>query len=533
MLSKLVKLKIKGMLDQIFNTSKKKGHGSGTKILMIGIILYFFIVFGGLFTVLFFSISTAFIQIGLGWLYFGLMALFIFFFGFISSVFITQSQIYSAKDNELLLSMPIKTSDILLSRLLSLLMFNYGIELIVIIPGAIAYIVNGQVTVGGSIFFILGFLLLPLLILTLSAIFGWLIAYVNSKLGNNNIFMMLLTLILFGVYMYLCFTMQSNLEKILANGEDIANAIQKIIPPFYYLGDAIFNVSLLSFLIYTAWMVIPFAIIYKILSVTFIKIATTPIGYRRVKYKSKQMTVMGVRKALILKEIRHFIGEPMYMFNSGMGLILMVGGAAYLLLNKESAAQFINGMLGSTGDLGAFICLIIGMLGASVIISAPTISIEARTMWITQSSPVPERDALLAKADMHILITLPFVYASVAIVLGTLNLDFTSTALVAVFPAINTTFNALLGVALNIKFPRFDWVSETSAVKHGAAPMLSWLLSMAIIALPLAVYALALNAFMSMTIMFIAITVFLAVGSVGLYAYITTKGAKEYRYIQE
>ena len=53
----------------------------------------------------------------MGWLYWCLMGLIAIFFGVFGSVFNTYSSLYQAKDNDMLLSMPIPTSKILLIRL--------------------------------------------------------------------------------------------------------------------------------------------------------------------------------------------------------------------------------------------------------------------------------------------------------------------------------------------------------------------------------------------------------------------------------
>ena len=55
----------------------------------------------------------------MGWLYFTLMGLVAIFLGAFGSVFNTYSSLYLAKDNDLLLSLPIPVRVIIASRLLS------------------------------------------------------------------------------------------------------------------------------------------------------------------------------------------------------------------------------------------------------------------------------------------------------------------------------------------------------------------------------------------------------------------------------
>ncbi len=80
--------------------------------------------------------------------------------------------------------------------------------------------------------FLIAFLLLPLLVVAASALFGWLIALANTKMRNKNVIMMVLTLILFMAYMYVCLRLQYYLQKLIENGSAIGEAIQKALPPF-------------------------------------------------------------------------------------------------------------------------------------------------------------------------------------------------------------------------------------------------------------------------------------------------------------
>ena len=59
------------------------------------------------------------------WLYFSLMGIMVIVICFMGSVFMTQNIVYNASDNDLLLSMPIEPRDILLSRVFTILIFDY------------------------------------------------------------------------------------------------------------------------------------------------------------------------------------------------------------------------------------------------------------------------------------------------------------------------------------------------------------------------------------------------------------------------
>ena len=212
-------------------SSKKEKSGKGKMASYIFLIIFLVVIVGGLFATIFWQIGRPFIALGLGWLYFAMMGIFVFLLCFVGSVFVTQTQIYESKDNELLLSMPVKPSMILASRMISLLLLNYAYELIIALPAGIVYGALGGFTAGGVVAYILCILLLPLLAVTVSSLFGWIVAAISSKMKSKRIVSMALSLILFGLYMYVCMQWQMYVQKLIENGQAVAEAIQGTLPP--------------------------------------------------------------------------------------------------------------------------------------------------------------------------------------------------------------------------------------------------------------------------------------------------------------
>ena len=117
MLKSLIKIRLQGIFMRSMKGSKKQKITAGKIVLMLFILAYIALIFGTMFGYMFDQILKPFTMIGFEWLYFGIMAVLVVLLCFIGSVFTTQQEIYGAKDNELLLAMPIKTKDILLMKL--------------------------------------------------------------------------------------------------------------------------------------------------------------------------------------------------------------------------------------------------------------------------------------------------------------------------------------------------------------------------------------------------------------------------------
>ena len=107
---------------QLFSSlfvDRKTGRIRSSKGAVGFIILYvvLFAVLGFSFYMMTSGLAAVMIPMGQTWLYFVLMSGLTVFFGVFGGVFNTYASLYLAKDNDLLLSMPIPPSAILISRM--------------------------------------------------------------------------------------------------------------------------------------------------------------------------------------------------------------------------------------------------------------------------------------------------------------------------------------------------------------------------------------------------------------------------------
>ena len=156
-------------------------------------------------------------EAGLDWFYFAMAALTAFALCFIGSVFTAQQQLFSARDNELLLAMPIKPKFILGSRMVMLLAINYALELLVMLPPLVIWGVQVGYSAAGVAALVLGTLLLPLLVLTFTCIIAWVLAAVSSRMRNKTIVTMVLYLLFLAAYFYVYMNFNNLLTGLVAN----------------------------------------------------------------------------------------------------------------------------------------------------------------------------------------------------------------------------------------------------------------------------------------------------------------------------
>lgn len=139
MIKSLLALRIRALLAGMFTKRNKNSSGKGTVILFTVLFLYIFAVVVGMMGFTFHYLVQPYHALGLDWLYFAMAGLMALGIAILGSVFTTQNQLYDAKDNSLLLSMPIPPKYILLSRMLPLLAMNLLFTGLVIVPAAVVY----------------------------------------------------------------------------------------------------------------------------------------------------------------------------------------------------------------------------------------------------------------------------------------------------------------------------------------------------------------------------------------------------------
>ena len=170
-----------------YDAKRKKLRSKGA---IAGWIIFFVVimfgVLGGSFTVTALAMCGGLSAAGMGWLYFDIMSLIALLLGTFGSVFSTYSSLYLAKDNDLLLSMPIPVRTIMVSRLASVYLMGLMYSATVMLPTLIVYWVMTGVTFAKVVCGLLLFLIVSVIVLLLSVLLGWVVAKISVKLKNRS-----------------------------------------------------------------------------------------------------------------------------------------------------------------------------------------------------------------------------------------------------------------------------------------------------------------------------------------------------------
>jgi len=535
MIRNLIKINVTALFAGVFRRLRGGKKLRLVSVILIGL-LVIYVVCAILFAVgaMFYGLCAPLFSAGLAWLYFALEGILVFAICFIGGIFMVQSQIFSARDNELLLSMPIKPPAILIGRLSALLIIEYVFELVVMLPVFVVLLIRGnisQLPALGIVFYFIAAVLLPLLALAVGCLVGWLVALAASRMRKKNLPTLILSLLFLAAYLWGYTRLMGNLNALVSNGVEIAEAVRRTLLPAYHLGVAIADGNVLSFLIFAVCAIVPFTLMCVLLSVSFVKLTTAGRGAKKLEYHEKTARASGARMALLKRELRHYWASPMYIINTSLGVIAALVLAVILIVRPGLITGVFDPGAGvfSGIDAGLAAAIVLSALAAVNFVSAPTISLEGKNLWIVKSLPAPTRDILMSKVGLQLAVCIPAIFVAGIVSIAALpNGGAITTVLTLVMPASVTLMFSLLGVTLNLAFPRFDWLNEIQPVKQGASTMLSMFGGMALIAALAIVYIFLLSGALAPDIYLLLCTLVFIIASAGLYLYLIKGGCRRF-----
>lgn len=526
MFKTLLKVRIAALYSSVNQNRKKKAGGIGTKILMGVVILYLIGVFGILFGQMFHMMCEPFFTMGLGWLYFATAGIMSFFLCVMFTIFLTKSQLFEANDNQMLLAMPISPKYILGSRMAAILLTNYLYEAIIMLPAGIVYVMQQSADFQTIVIFVVIAVFMPFFAMAFSCLLGWLVAAISSRMRNKNLITVVFSIVFFALYMMFFTQMQNYINELVLHGEELASAIQKGAFPFYHMGLALAEQNILSLLWFLICCILSFGVVYWILAKNFIRIATANRGVAKIKYQEKKMKRSSVQSALIQKEFKRFISCPMYILNAAIGLIMMVAMGIFMLVKKEALLQLLGMAPEMTEYMGALAIAAICVTAATVYISAASISLEGKNLWLLRALPLRTSDIIFAKVKMHVLVCFPFIIISAIICRAAVWMSLLQTMLLWVIPTALTCLIALIGIVLNLHFPKLDWVSEAAVIKNSAASMITSIIGITIGILPAVLYAFVFAGKIGLDIYLIGCFVVVMLLCCAVTAYLKKNGEK-------
>ena len=488
----MLKILVKKQMAEIFrsylyNAKKNKARSKLSIALMF--ILFGAIMIGllgGIFTGVAWSMRVL-IEMELDWFYFLIFGGISIMLGAFGSVFNTFSGLYLAKDNDLLLAMPVPVGDIVASRILTVYLMGLMYGVTVAIPASLVYMIVAGPTAANVIGCLVWIIIISVIVLVLSCLLGYVVARLSTKLKHKNVTTVIISIVFIAAYYFFYFKASSVLQNILTNAVMYGESIKEHAYPVYLLGSMPAG-NFMAMGVGLLISIVLLAVTWYVLSRSFLKIVTSTGKTERIEYKEKTVKEKSVFGAMLGKEFARFTGSANYMLNCGLGILILIAAGVVFLVKGSYFQSQLDMVFGEVADyMVVGLCGMICLLTSMNDMVAPSVALEGKNLWIARSLPVPTITILRAKLAVHLILTMiPTLFCSICAVIA-FELTMTGGIFVIVVPQIFIVMSALFGLFMGLLNPNLKWTNEVYPIKQSFSVMAAlfggWIYSMGFLAL--------------------------------------------------
>ena len=462
-------------------------------------------------------------------------------FVFIQGIYKSQNILFEAKDNDLLMSLPISKGTLIFIRFLKMYLYELMYGLLFTLPAILVYVYFIKVNYLFYIVTLIMILMIPIIPIVLSSLIGYLIKRFSIKFKAKKLVQIISTFIMFFVILYFSNNSEGLIENIASNASSISDIISKIYYPIGAYISLVNNFNILNLVVYLIINLLPILLFVYILNKSYFMIINKSRvnSYSKSKeYKYDQKKIM---KALVIKDIKRYFSSTVYVFNTFFGLILMIIATIGLCTNFEKTIEYI--LSGEIPELDInwlysmapkVFFLIVLVLSFMTSITSSSISIEGKTFNISKSLPIDTKKILLSKVIFSNLLIIPVVLICDVIFFINFKLEIIDYILIILVSLVAPTISSLLGLVINLKYPKMDATSDTEVVKQSISSMISVLSGMVIAIIVGALCLATLFGYIKVSInnMLILCMVGLIILMIVLVLILNYYGVKRYREIE-
>ena len=474
----LTKIQLAGLFD--FNRARhskdaktvRRAAGTAAILLLVGVCICAYVVF----------FAVEFCRQGIG---VHLPALLIALSSLITLIFsLLQgcSVLFAMKDYEHVMSLPVKKSDILISRLAGIYLANLAFAVPVVIPGTVVLFVMDGFSLPVLGVTLAGMLFSPLLPMAVAIALSTLLTALTARFRYKNVLQIVLSLLLFLGVMIASFSFSfasSSQESI-----DM-NAVFSLMVGRIYLPALLIDGTLTG----AAWGIFAFMGISLAAAAVFVLVAAPcfervhealSVRAAGVKYTAQSVRGGTAFSALVKREFKRLFTASGYLLNALSGtLLLLIGAAALLFLDPNTlfaeAEEPIPLSLFAYGGTG-LAYIFIGMSNPA----ASALSLEGKSREQLFVLPLSAKRILLAKALPTFLCNAPVGLPFSVVYCIKFEADLLCWAITLPSVLLFCAFCALCGIFLNYKFPKYDWTNPTMVAKNSIPVMICVFVSMAL-----------------------------------------------------
>ncbi len=400
-----------------------------------------------------------------------LASMLIVVFGF----FTAGNRIFGQKGYDILASMPIKSSTIVISRFLAMYVEYLALTLMILLPGAVVYGFCQKPGIGYYLLTLVGALFTPAIPLVVAALAGSLVLAVSYRMKNKSLVQSALMVALVILILAGSFQLGPALEEMTPEAfasllQRVQETLGQLYPPALWLGEGIVYGDLGSlgfFLLASAGVA---ALTVWIVAVNFHRLLRRQGNFTaKHDYKLTSLESRGLLKALYIREAKRYFASSIYVTNTIMGPIL---GSILAVALAVVGMDGVREMWMLPFDIGPFLPFVFAGVFCTMTTTSVSVSMEGKHFWVVKALPIPTKALLDSKLLLNLSLMAPFYGVSLVAMTIAMKPAPLELLWLALTPASIILFSVVIGITVNLKFHSFDWEKEEAVVKQSTASAL-------------------------------------------------------------
>ena len=389
-----------------------------------------------------------------------------------------------SNDTSMLLAMPIPKAAIVISKLLGMYLLDVLCALVMLVPTYLIVCLAGD---HSFVLFARGMVaafLVPALPLFISLLISAVIGYLHKATKFGQIASTILSMGVLVLYMVVVPNISSYAESLnLTAAESIDK--MKMIPPFYWITEAVYSGNILYCLLTLLITLIPLVLAVYIHT----RGLTGGDFHVDTSKKARSYKTASPRKAVFAMEFRRYFSSANYIMNTLFGTVLLVAITGYIAFKGVGNIDITETitMNGEEVDIlsrftgiawAAIWSLLINFFACITYTTPPSVSVEGKRIWLNKSLPIATRDILMSKLLVSAAIFEPLAIICCIVLSIASRSGVLACLILIVLTTLFHLFCSMVGLIFGLVFVRLDWTNEAQVIKSGFAIVLTMIVNM-------------------------------------------------------
>ena len=208
------------------------------------------------------------------------------------------------------------------------------------------------------------------------------------------------------------------------------------------------------------------------------------IGVKSTTVKRYNLAIDSTLMALFKKELNRYFSSFTYVVNTIIApvALFIIGAGLSLGLLPKFTPIMINVLNLTITSPFIYFVIFVACLTLTTTTSC-SFSFEGKNVWIIQSLPISVNELSIAKGLLNVLLFIPGLVVAIIACWSAFELRGVDFIIHVVFLLTSLLCISTLGLAINLKFPSFNWSNEMVVVKQGMSTIITAVASMVLISL--------------------------------------------------